>query len=67
MEYGINAQLPIYSGGLGVLAGDIVKAASDQNRDFIAIGMLWGEVILSKISTAKAVKCLAIFKRPAHS
>ena len=43
MEYGINAQLPIYSGGLGVLAGDIVKAASDQNRDFIAIGMLWGE------------------------
>ena len=43
MEYGISAELPIYSGGLGVLAGDIVKAASDQNRDFIAIGMLWGE------------------------
>jgi|GEM_PF-4041 len=43
MEYGIDAALPIYSGGLGVLAGDIVKAAGDQDRDFIALGMLWGE------------------------
>jgi len=43
MEYGIHHDLPIYSGGLGVLAGDIVKAASDQNRDFVALGILWGE------------------------
>lgn len=43
MEYGLSHELPIYSGGLGVLAGDIVKAAADQNRDFIAIGILWGE------------------------
>jgi len=43
MEYGLHHDLPIYSGGLGVLAGDIVKAAADQNRDFIAIGILWGE------------------------
>ena len=28
---------------LGVLAGDIVKAAADQNRNFIALGILWGE------------------------
>jgi len=43
MEYGLSHELPIYSGGLGVLAGDIVKAAADQHRDFIAIGILWGE------------------------
>ncbi|MAY79260.1 MAG: 4-alpha-glucanotransferase [Deltaproteobacteria bacterium] len=43
MEYGLSHDLPIYSGGLGVLAGDIVKAASDQHRDFIAIGILWDE------------------------
>ena len=43
MEYGLSHDLPIYSGGLGVLAGDIVKAAADQHRDFIAIGILWGE------------------------
>ena len=43
MEYGISHTLPIYSGGLGVLAGDIVKAAADQNRNFIALGILWGE------------------------
>ncbi len=43
MEYGISHTLPIYSGGLGVLAGDIVKAAADAQRDFVAIGILWGE------------------------
>jgi len=43
MEYGLHHSLPVYSGGLGVLAGDIVKAAHDQKRDFVAIGMFWGE------------------------
>jgi glycogen phosphorylase len=43
MEFGLDAALPIYSGGLGVLAGDIMKAACDQDRDFIGIGIFWGE------------------------
>lgn len=33
--------LPIYSGGLGVLAGDTVKSASDLGISFVAIGILW--------------------------
>jgi starch phosphorylase len=43
MEYGLHHSLPVYSGGLGVLAGDIVKAAHDQKRDFVAIGIFWSE------------------------
>ncbi|MFH1692440.1 MAG: alpha-glucan family phosphorylase [Candidatus Omnitrophota bacterium] len=35
--------LPIYSGGLGVLAGDTVKTASDLNMPFVAVGILWNE------------------------
>ncbi|PRX35647.1 starch phosphorylase [Orenia metallireducens] len=41
MEYGITSDFKIYSGGLGILAGDHMKAAYDQNRDLIGIGMLW--------------------------
>ncbi|AIF68914.1 alpha-glucan phosphorylase [Palaeococcus pacificus DY20341] len=41
MEYGISKSLPIYSGGLGILAGDHVKTASDLGLPFIAIGLLY--------------------------
>ncbi|MBP5257969.1 MAG: alpha-glucan family phosphorylase [Prevotella sp.] len=41
MEYGINQSLKIYSGGLGMLAGDYVKEASDSNVDMCAIGFLY--------------------------
>ena len=40
MEYGIHESLPIYSGGLGVLAGDHTKAASDLGVPFVAVGLL---------------------------
>jgi len=40
-EYGIHASLPIYSGGLGVLAGDTLKEASDQRLSMVAIGLLY--------------------------
>lgn len=43
MEYGLHESLPIYSGGLGVLSGDHVKAASDQNLDMIAIGIYYNQ------------------------
>ncbi|NPV87994.1 alpha-glucan family phosphorylase [Coprothermobacteraceae bacterium] len=41
MEYGISKGLPIYSGGLGVLAGDHLKSASDLGLPLIAIGLLY--------------------------
>ena len=40
-EYGIHASLPIYSGGLGALAGDLVKEASDQALAFVAVGLMY--------------------------
>ncbi|MBP5318996.1 MAG: alpha-glucan family phosphorylase [Paludibacteraceae bacterium] len=41
MEYGLTDILKIYSGGLGVLAGDYLKEASDCNVDMIAVGFLY--------------------------
>ena len=41
MEYGLTEILKIYSGGLGVLAGDYLKEASDCNVDMTAIGFLY--------------------------
>ncbi len=41
MEYGLTSVLRIYSGGLGVLAGDYMKEASDSNVDMIGVGFLY--------------------------
>ncbi|MCB0798944.1 MAG: alpha-glucan family phosphorylase, partial [Bacteroidales bacterium] len=41
MEFGIHPSLKIYSGGLGVLAGDYLKEASDSNVNITAIGLLY--------------------------
>ena len=41
MEYGLNHVLKIYSGGLGMLAGDYLKEASDSNVDMCAVGFLY--------------------------
>ena len=43
MEFGLGAALPLYAGGLGVLAGDFLKAASDQGLPVIGIGLLYQE------------------------
>jgi starch phosphorylase len=40
-EYGVHGSLPIYAGGLGVLAGDILKAASDAGVPMVAVGLLY--------------------------
>ena len=40
-EYGVHASLPIYSGGLGALAGDILKEASDRALPFVAVGLMY--------------------------
>ena len=41
MEYGLDVSLPIYSGGLGVLAGDHLKTSSDLGLPLVAIGLLY--------------------------
>ena len=40
-EFGLHESLPIYSGGLGILAGDYCKSASDLGLSFIAVGLLY--------------------------
>ena len=42
-EYGLTQCLPIYSGGLGVLAGDHLKSASDLGLPLVAVGLLYQE------------------------
>ncbi len=52
MEYGLTDILKIYSGGLGVLAGDYLKEASDCNIDMTAIGFLYRQgYFTQKLST----------------
>ncbi|CAG0880287.1 unnamed protein product, partial [Darwinula stevensoni] len=41
MEYGLHQSLRLYSGGLGVLAGDYLKEASDRNINLVAVGLLY--------------------------
>ncbi len=43
MEFALHESLPIYSGGLGVLAGDHLKSASDLGIPFVAVGLLYRE------------------------
>ena len=41
MEYGLDTSLQIYSGGLGILAGDYLKESSDMNVNLVAVGLLY--------------------------
>ncbi|MGE5557718.1 MAG: alpha-glucan family phosphorylase [Bacillota bacterium] len=41
MEYGLHEDFKIYSGGLGVLAGDYLKTAFEMNKPVVGIGILW--------------------------
>jgi glycogen phosphorylase len=40
-EFGLAKWLPIYSGGLGILAGDVLKEASDMGLPFVGVGLLY--------------------------
>ncbi len=41
MEFGLHESLPVYSGGLGILAGDFLKAASDIDIPLVGVGLLY--------------------------
>ena len=47
-EYGFHESFPIYSGGLGILAGDHCKAASDEQLNFVAVGLLYRQGYFSQ-------------------
>src|SRR5947208_7353900 len=40
-EFGVHNSLPLYSGGLGILAGDHLKSASDLNLPLVAVGLMY--------------------------
>lgn len=42
-EFGLHESLPIYSGGLGILAGDHIKAASDLGIPLVGVGLFYGQ------------------------
>lgn len=52
MEYGLLESLTIYSGGLGILSGDHLKAASDMRLNLVGIGLLYQTGYLSQHLTA---------------
>jgi starch phosphorylase len=41
MEFGLHEALPLYAGGLGILAGDYLKTASDLGVPLVGVGILW--------------------------
>lgn len=43
MEFGIHESLPIYSGGLGILAGDHIRSAADLGMNFVGVGLFYRE------------------------
>ncbi len=49
MEYGLDENLPIYAGGLGILAGDVLKAAKENEYPLIGIGLLWRQGYTNQI------------------
>jgi len=47
-EFGLHESFPVYSGGLGILAGDHCKAASDMRLPFVAVGLLYRQGYFSQ-------------------
>jgi starch phosphorylase len=52
MEFGLSEALPIYSGGLGILAGDHLKSASDLNVPVIGVGLLYQQGYFRQVLAA---------------
>ncbi len=62
-EYGFHESFPIYSGGLGVLAGDHCKAASDERMNFVAVGLLYGQGYFTQTVDNDGVQHAAYLER----
>ena len=59
MEFGIHDSLKIFSGGLGLLAGDYLKEASDSNRNLVGIGLLYRYGYFTQIVSASGEQIAA--------
>jgi starch phosphorylase len=57
MEYAIHYSLPIYAGGLGVLAGDICKEASDMSLPLVAVGFMYPQGYFNQQLCANLDSC----------
>ena len=57
MEYAIHNSLPIYAGGLGVLAGDICKEASDMGLPLVAVGFMYPQGYFHQHLCASSDSC----------
>ena len=53
MEYGLETSLKIYSGGLGILAGDYLKETSDMNVNLVAVGLLYRYGYFTQVLSAQ--------------
>lgn len=51
LEFGIDDSLPIFAGGLGILAGDMLLEASQQQKPFIGIGLFYHQAYLQQFIT----------------
>jgi starch phosphorylase len=56
MEFGLGSALPLYAGGLGVLAGDFLKAASDLDVPIVGIGLLYQEGYFRQLIDASGMQ-----------
>jgi glycogen phosphorylase/synthase len=64
MEYGLHVSLKIYSGGLGILAGDYLKEASDKNYNLVAIGLLYRYGYFKQVISSRGDQIAAL--EPQH-
>ena len=56
MEYGLDTSLKIYSGGLGILAGDYLKETSDMNTNLVAVGLLYRYGYFTQLLSAQGAQ-----------
>ena len=56
MEFGVHESLPLYAGGLGILAGDHLKAASDRALPMAAVGLLYRHGFFSQFLTQEGTQ-----------
>jgi len=55
MEYGLHPEFHLYAGGLGILAGDYLKAAHDLNLPVVGVGLLWRQGYTRQVLDAQGV------------
>jgi len=56
MEFAVRDDLQLYSGGLGILAGDVLHAAADLGLPYVGVGLLWSEgYVTQRVDAAGAV------------